>query len=127
MAFGPDCPEVVAKKIAPVVRDLAQSFALELIEFYERLLGFPELFPDSVHPDIYGTTAMAAIAYEKIIGVESESKRPTITIRRLHRNRDTEIEWPVIHGGYMCSRKALFRLEAKIMKLFGRGVSGRVD
>ena len=100
-AFGPDCPEVVAKKIAPAVRGLAQSFGLELIEFHERMLGLSELFPDSVHPDIYGTTTMAAIAYEKIIGVESESKRPTITIRRLHRNRYTSIEWPVIHGGYV--------------------------
>ena len=100
-AFGPDCPEVVANEIAPAVRKLVRSFGLELIEVHERMLGFSELFPDSVHPDFHGTTMMAAIAYEKIIGVESESKRPTITIRRLHRNRYTEIEWPVIHGGYV--------------------------
>ena len=103
LGFGLDAPEVVAKKIAPAVRGLAQSFGLELIEFHERMLGLSELFPDSVHPDIYGTTTMAAIAYEKIIGVESELKRPTIKIRRLHRKQYIHIEivWPVIYGGYV--------------------------
>ncbi len=126
VAFGPDCPEVVAKKIAPAVRGLAQGFGLELIEFHERMLGFPELFPDSVHPDIYGTTTMAAIAYEKIIGVESESTRPTITIRKLQRNRHTEIEWPVIHGGYVLevgtvpSRKRNNEIVWKVCKWAGR-------
>ena len=108
-AFGPDCPEVVAKKIAPAVRGLAQSFGLELIEFHERMLGLQELFPDSVHPDIYGTTTMAAIAYEKIIRVESELTRPTITIKRLQRNRQTEIEWPAIYGGYVLEEGAVPR------------------
>ena len=108
-AFGPDCPEVVAKKIAPAVRGLAQSFGLELIEFHERMLGLQELFPDSVHPDIYGTTTMAAIAYEKIIRVESELTRPTITIKRLQRNRQTEIEWPATYGGYVLEEGAVPR------------------
>lgn len=108
-AFGPDCPEVVAKQIAPAVRGLAQSFGLELIEFHERMLGLPELFPDSVHPDIYGTTTMAAIAYEKIVGVKSELIRPTITIKRLQRNRQTEIEWPAIYGGYVLEEGAVPR------------------
>ena len=73
------------------------------------MLGLQELFPDSVHPDIYGTTTMAAIAYEKIIRVESELTRPTITIKRLQRNRQTEIEWPAIYGGYVLEEGAVPR------------------
>ncbi|MDB4712773.1 GDSL-type esterase/lipase family protein [bacterium] len=99
--FGPDCPEVVAKKIAPAVRSLAQSFGLELIEIHERMLGLSELLPDSVHPDMYGTTAMAAIVYEKIIRFKTGLIRPTITIKRPLRNRKIEIEWPAIYGGYV--------------------------
>lgn len=60
-------PGVVEKKIAPLVRQLSLALGLELIDMNSHFAGHPELFPDTVHPNSEGATAMASIVSAAIM------------------------------------------------------------
>ena len=61
-------PGAVATNIAPTVRDLAARLGLQVIDLHTRLAGHPEWFPDTVHPNSKGMTAMAAMVYGTLTG-----------------------------------------------------------
>ncbi len=60
-------PGTVATNIAPEVRDLAARLGLGLIDLHTRLAGHSELFPDTVHPNSKGMSAMAAVMYSSLL------------------------------------------------------------
>lgn len=96
---------VVADEIAPAVRDLVTRLDLELIDYHERMAGLDSLFPDTIHPNARGTTVMAALAYEAIVGTDPEPSPPALSIK--HGTRWWVLmEWPVEAGGYVLQERA---------------------
>ncbi|NOS71421.1 MAG: sialate O-acetylesterase [Verrucomicrobia bacterium] len=60
-------PGVVETNIAPLVRQLSLALDRELIDMNSIFAGHPELFPDTVHPNSDGATAMASLVYTAIV------------------------------------------------------------
>ncbi|HRI12641.1 MAG TPA: GDSL-type esterase/lipase family protein [Verrucomicrobiota bacterium] len=92
-------PAVVADEIAPLVRQLAAEPGRELVDFHTRLAGRTEWFPDTVHPDSRGTSPMAAILWETIVGPASEEE-PELRLDPVASNR-AALEWPRTGAGFV--------------------------
>jgi acyl-CoA thioesterase I len=86
-------PGVVATNIAPAVRDMASRLGLKLIDLHTRLAGHSEWFPDTVHPNSKGMTAMAAVVYSVLAG-----SAPVDTVLEVGLDRPTAnrvvLSWP---------------------------------
>jgi lysophospholipase L1-like esterase len=86
-------PGTIATNIAPAVRDIASRLGLELIDLNLRLAGHPEWFPDTVHPNTKGTTAMAAVICESLLGGYPTDPLPSVFVGHPVPNRVVLI-WP---------------------------------
>ena len=75
-------PGVIATNIAPALRDLATRRNLDLIDLHTRLAGHSEWFPDTVHPNSKGMTAMAAVMYAGLSDPPLEPPVETVDVRR---------------------------------------------
>ena len=58
--------EVIARKIVPIVRQVAEQKGLPLIDLHEALTGHADLFPDHVHPNREGAAIIAEEVYRII-------------------------------------------------------------
>lgn len=92
-------PAVVADEIAPRIRELAAAPGRELSDFHTRLAGHDEWFPDTVHPDSRGASAMAAVLWEIVAGASS-GEAPTLALTPTLNNRAV-LEWPATGGGWV--------------------------
>ena len=66
MAWSIDDNTIVGE-IIPIVEKIAKSNELQLIDFNGKLRNEPKYFPDGVHPDKQGATAMAEIIATELI------------------------------------------------------------
>lgn len=55
------------KEIRSEIRQVAQANEVELIDFFQPLIGRPDLFPDAIHPTAEGAKILAATAYSSLI------------------------------------------------------------
>lgn len=85
-------PGVIATNIVPMVRELSQRLSLPLIDLHTRLAGHSEWFPDTVHPNSRGMTAMAAIMFSALEPEDAKPER-VLTMRPLSPTRIT-LSWP---------------------------------
>jgi len=93
-------PGVVATNIAPQVRELSTELQLPLIDLHVRLANHANWFPDTVHPDSKGATAMAAVMYEAVgQPLPGEGQAP-VRVERIGGNRFV-LSWPAEWGGMM--------------------------
>lgn len=90
-------PGVVRTNIAPQVRNLAAELAFPLIDLHLRMTN-STWFPDTVHPNSKGMTAMAAVMFESIMGGLPNEPRPSLLVERLAGNR-VLLTWPFRWGG----------------------------
>jgi pimeloyl-ACP methyl ester carboxylesterase/lysophospholipase L1-like esterase len=60
--------EPVMQEEMPIIRDLAQSENLGLIDMHAALSGHDDCFPDRVHPNDDGANLMARAAYQALTG-----------------------------------------------------------
>lgn len=58
--------EVIAHKIVPIVKEVAEQRKLPLIDLHEALSGHPDLFPDHVHPNRQGAAMIAETVFQSI-------------------------------------------------------------
>lgn len=100
-------PAVVADEIAPLVRQLAAVAGRELVDLHERLAGGTAWFPDTVHPDSRGTSAMAAIVWEKLTGTPVPEP-PTPQVDVISSTR-IALSWPAEAAGWMVETTAALR------------------
>ena len=70
--------ETIREEIAPLIRQIAVDNVATLVDLYTPLSGKPELFPDTVYPNVTGSRIIAATVYEKLTGkppsVENSSR-----------------------------------------------------
>lgn len=68
--FPPGCcsidPGTLNQEIVPLVRQVANTRSLPLIDCHTPLLSFPEYFPDGVHPTAAGADTIAHIIFRAI-------------------------------------------------------------
>ncbi len=86
-------PGIVATNIAPAVRDLADRLNLDLVDLHTRLDGHPEWFPDTVHPNSKGMSAMAAVICSALAGEPEDPTPPALELERLAARRFV-LAWP---------------------------------
>ncbi len=91
-------PGVVATNIAPLVRDLAARLGLSLVDLHVRLAGHSEWFPDTVHPNSKGMTAMAAVMYGALFVEPPAGLTPPIGLLRPLPTQ-LVLSWPARWGG----------------------------
>ncbi len=63
--------QVLTKETSPIVRRVAKKRSLTVIDMYEALYGYPDLFPDGIHPNAMGAYRMAAKAYNVLTGKDA--------------------------------------------------------
>ena len=93
-------PGIVATNIAPVVRLLGSDLGHELIDLNARLAGHAEWFPDNVHPNISGTTVVAAIIYSALQGDTMNGAIPSLSLTLPSNNRAV-LRWPAGGAGWV--------------------------
>lgn len=86
-------PTVVATNITPIVHDLASRLDVDLIDLQTRLAGHPEWFPDTVHPNSKGMTAMAAVMFSGLMGIARPPANMSMWVERTPSNRAV-LRWP---------------------------------
>lgn len=86
-------PSVIATNITPIIRDLAARLELDLIDLQTRLAGHGEWFPDTVHPNSKGMTAMTSVMYAGLMGITNAPQQELVSIERIGGNR-TVLRWP---------------------------------
>jgi len=95
---------VVATQIVPLVRGVAASNNLEIVDLYSVFEEHAELFRDKVHPNPQGTSVMAAAIYSVLMG-STNGCAP-----RLEINPQAEgavvLEFPAESGGYVLQSTA---------------------
>jgi acyl-CoA thioesterase-1 len=91
-------PGTIATNIAPSLRDLASRQNLELIDLHARLAGHPEWFPDTVHPNSKGMTAMAAVVVSVLLGEAVGQTPPSLSVQRGPGTR-VILSWPAAWRG----------------------------
>jgi acyl-CoA thioesterase-1 len=92
-------PGVVRTNIAPAVRALAAELSLPLIDLNVRMTN-ATWFPDTVHPDSKGMTAMAAVMFEGLAGGLPNEPAPELTMQRTSSTRII-LSWPAKWGALM--------------------------
>jgi hypothetical protein len=90
-------PGTVRTNIAPKVRDLGAELNLPVIDLQVRLTN-SAWFPDTVHPDSQGMTAMAAVMFEGLAGGPPNETPPQLTMERTSSTR-VILSWPAKWGG----------------------------
>lgn len=90
-------PGVVRTNIAPAVRALAAELSLPLIDLNVRMTN-SVWFPDTVHPDSKGMTAMAAVMFEGLAGGLPNESAPELVMDRTSSTRII-LSWPAKWGG----------------------------
>jgi acyl-CoA thioesterase-1 len=90
-------PGVVRTNIAPAVRALASELGLPLIDLQARMTN-STWFPDTVHPDSKGMTAMAAVMFEGLAGGPPDEAPPALDMQRTSLTRFI-LSWPAKWGG----------------------------
>lgn len=58
--------EIITKEIIPMVKKLAKTNNLPVIDLHTTMDNMPQLFPDKVHPNKQGTKIMAGSVYEAL-------------------------------------------------------------
>jgi lysophospholipase L1-like esterase len=106
-AFGIN-PGIIATNIAPGLRDLASRLELDLIDLHLKLAGHPEWFPDTVHPNSKGTTAMAAVMFTGLAGTPTADPPESVAIHRPVRNRAV-LSWAAVSRGLVPQFAAALR------------------
>ncbi len=66
----------IREEVAPRVRQVAQGTGATVIDFYKAMSGKPELFLDTVHPDVAGARLVAAAVYRALAGKEPPTDIP---------------------------------------------------
>jgi acyl-CoA thioesterase I len=85
-------PGVVATNITPIVYDLASRLDLDVVDLQTRLAGHSEWFPDTVHPNSKGMTAMAAVMFSGLMGITSTPAAESLSVQRVPSNRSV-LRW----------------------------------
>jgi len=98
-------PGTVATNIAPAVRELAARLGLGLIDLHTRLAGHAELFPDTVHPNSKGMSAMAAVMFSSLMPNPPSDPPPSIEFARSGVNR-LVLSLPLDRGGMVIQSAA---------------------
>jgi lysophospholipase L1-like esterase len=101
-------PGTVATNIAPTVREIASQMMLQVIDLNTRLAGHADWFPDTVHPNSKGMTAMAAVVYSSLLGGPPAEPHPSVEVRRTSANR-VVLSWPAAWGGLIPQATAALR------------------
>lgn len=101
-------PGVVATNITPIVHDLAARLVLDEIDLQTKLAGHAEWFPDTVHPNSRGMTAMAAVMSVAFVGAPSADHLESLVIGRGASNR-TVLSWPAAARGLIPQFATLLR------------------
>jgi len=105
-------PAVIANEVAPLVRQLASQPGREVLDLHDLLADRTDWFPDTVHPDSRGTSALAALIWEKLTGITTEQP-PMPELGRVSSTR-VALTWPVDGGGWVVeSSPALLGVTAK--------------
>ncbi len=63
---GKMCPEYFQLTIIPMIEQMAYNANLPIIDVYSVLAGYPDYFPDGVHPNNDGINLIANIMYNAI-------------------------------------------------------------
>jgi len=63
----------ITSKIIPLIRKVASSTGVELIDLYTPLKPHPEFFPDTIHPNAEGSAAIASVIYKHLTGNDAPS------------------------------------------------------
>ncbi|MDR1190973.1 MAG: GDSL-type esterase/lipase family protein [Verrucomicrobiales bacterium] len=63
--------DIVAKRVAPLVRQVAREEEVELIDLQTALRGKGKYFPDKVHPNPEGAGLMAGVVAKALTGQDS--------------------------------------------------------
>jgi acyl-CoA thioesterase I len=66
----------IRDEVVPKVRQVAQDTGATVIDFYTAMSGKPELFIDTVHPNVAGDRLVAAAAYRALTGKEAPTNIP---------------------------------------------------
>jgi lysophospholipase L1-like esterase len=93
-------PDIVATNIAPLIRELGTNYDLQVIDMHELLAGHGEWFPDNVHPNLQGTSVMAAIVYTALLGDTMNGVTPGLGIEPLSAN-SAVLDWPAAGAGWV--------------------------
>lgn len=62
----------LVNEVIPMVTQIAAKTEAEIIDLYKALSGKKEMFPDCVHPNKKGATAIARTVYEAIMGRQAK-------------------------------------------------------
>lgn len=101
-------PGTVSTNIAPAVRELAASLALEVIDLHSLLAGHREWFPDTVHPNSKGATVLAALFQTAIVGGSPSGTAPQVELGSGPINR-VIVTWPVDWAGWVLQSTTALR------------------
>ena len=91
-------PGTIATNIALAIRDIATRLDLDLIDLHVRLDGHREWFPDTVHPNSKGSTAMAAVMADAVVGEPVAEPLPSLLAQRGPGTR-VILSWPAAWRG----------------------------
>ena len=58
---------IIKHDVIPLIKKLASSKALEIIDFNTAMQPYGSLFPDNIHPNAAGAQKMAEIAFKAIV------------------------------------------------------------
>jgi acyl-CoA thioesterase-1 len=76
-------PGIVATNIAPLVRQIAASHSLPVIELQTRMAAHAELFPDTAHPNSRGMAVMGAVMFSALRPPPQVSPIPALVAKLL--------------------------------------------
>jgi hypothetical protein len=68
-AYGEMCgitDAIITGEIIPMIKQVAMSRSLSIIDFHTALSNMEPLFPDKIHPNSNGANVMAATVYKKV-------------------------------------------------------------
>ena len=119
-------PTVVAEEIAPAVVELASRLELDLIHYHQRMAGFPEWLPDTVHPNTQGTAVMAALAFEALMKPDPNLPTPvlnSVPVSPSISSLPIELNWPVANADYVVQETFVLEGEATKWNVIARPMS----
>lgn len=73
--------EIVKNEVIPLVRQVAEETKATVIDLYTPMVDKKAFFPDTVHPNKAGATAMTKVIYTALTGKEAPAETPGVTTK----------------------------------------------